>query len=107
MKAKKLNRIILSFALSAALLAEPLAAMPAVYAKEMQAAEETIGTNEEKENRQGTDGASAGGSTKENLEEGVQDGTAGKDSVKEGREDATVEDSIEEGRDDRLPYSVG
>lgn len=101
MKAKKLNRIILSFALSAALLAEPLAAMPAVYAKEMQtAAEETIGTNEKKENRQGTDGASAGGSTKENLKEGVQYGTAGTDSVKEGREDAAVEDSIEEGRDD-------
>ncbi len=83
MKAKKLRKVILSFALSAAMFAEPLVSMPIVYAEEVQKTETTA-------EQESTDDISTGdsetpeGNDKQNESEGSDTSTdSGKDDAKE------------------------
>lgn len=105
MKAKKLSKVVLSFALAAALLAEPLAGMPIVYAEETQAEDRFSEENE------GSDGITADNqedsdesigqnesedSDKENGEN-IENSPQGESE--EGKEDSTEEESEEDKED--------
>lgn len=112
MKAKKWNKVILSFVLSAALMVEPLAGIPIVYAEEAQT-EECITDNDEDfneitpDNQKDTDGSvdrnEPGDSDTHTEIRGENDNAQEEDSdVESGedKEDSSREESGEDKEDD-------
>lgn len=85
MKAKKLRKVILSFALSAAMLAEPLVSMPIVYAEEVQKTETTT-------EQESTDDISMGNSETPEGNDNQNEFGSSDTSTDSGKDDTKEED---------------
>ncbi|MCH5260640.1 MAG: S8 family serine peptidase [Lachnospiraceae bacterium] len=97
MKAKKLRKVLLSFALSTALLAEPLAGVPMVYAKEAQMDDQSSEIDENSDEGTIDDQAEVDDSI-EQTESGDTDTDA---ESEEGNDNAGEEDSdVGRGKED-------
>ena len=107
MKAKKLRKVILSFALSAALLAQPMAGMPVVLAEETQTADQLtegsnsddIVTDSQTGNVEDDDQEDFGDSDKkddETKDSGEEDGNGEEDKETDGSTEGESGDTIDE-----------
>ena len=91
MKAKKLSKVVLSIVLAAALLAEPLAGMPAVHAEETLAEDQFTEENEDSDAESGEDIENG---TQEESDEGKEDSS--EEESDEGKEDSSEEECNED-----------
>lgn len=112
MKAKKLRKVILSFALSVALLAQPVAGMPVVHAEETQTVDQlTEGSNsdnitaDDQEDSSGNENREDLGDLDKKDDEtedpGKEDGNGEEDSSQENPDDSS-KDEGDEGTDDLI-----
>lgn len=83
MKVRKLRKVILSFALSAAMLAEPLVSMPIVYAEETQTVETTTGDENTDDSSTGNSGSSEGNDNQNESGDSDTSTDSEKDDIKE------------------------